>query len=447
MNLDKDSFFRDFTLSICSSLHIEAAMCNTLQMLEPYLPADEMYLCMFDYQLHTFKIIAKATTKDRILLNQVHPLPPDGMAAIRRIDRSKGTILDSAQEDSIIRSLLAGRPSASLSSLLVPLTLDGHIISCAVFLASGSKKYTEEHVALMSLVNQPFCIAVSNALEHINLLQMKNKLNEENVKLKKELNAAFTDTEVIGSATGLSEVYEMLRLVAPLNSPVLIIGETGTGKEVIANAIYKHSSRNQGPFVKVNCGAIPDNLIDSELFGHEKGAFTGAITKKIGRFERANMGTIFLDEIGELPLEAQVRLLRVIQEREIERVGGTSPIPLDIRIICATNKSLKDMAEEGTFREDLFFRINVFPIFIPPLRQRTQDIPLLVNFFVEKKAKEMGLKHVPKVLDKDIEILKKYPWPGNVRELQNIMERSLILSKGGTLEFQRILPEVYEKWG
>ena len=159
------------------------------------------------------------------------------------------------------------------------------------------------------------------------------------------------------------------------------------------------------------------------------------------------MGTIFLDEIGELPLEAQVRLLRVIQEREIERVGGTSPIPLDIRIICATNKSLKDMAEEGTFREDLFFRINVFPIFIPPLRQRTQDIPLLVNFFVEKKAKEMGLKHVPKVLDKDIEILKKYPWPGNVRELQNIMERSLILSKGGTLEFQRILPEVYEKWG
>lgn len=446
MTIDKDSFFRDFTLSICSSLHIEAAMCDTLHMLEPYLPADEMYLCMFDYQNSTFKIIARATKHDGILINQIHPLPPDGLAAIRRIDRTKATILNNVKDDTIVKSILADRQHSSLSCLLVPLTIDGHIIGSALFFNSDAQKYTKEHVEMMTLVNQPFCIAVANALEHINLLQVKNRLNEENVKLKKEIHS-INDTEVIGSATGLSEVYEMLQLVAPLNSPVLIMGATGTGKEVIANAIYKHSSRNQGPFVKVNCGAIPDTLIDSELFGHEKGAFTGAISKKIGRFERANMGTIFLDEIGELPPEAQVRLLRVIQEREIERVGGTQSIPIDIRIICATNRSLKDMVEEGTFREDLFFRINVFPIFIPPLRQRTQDIPLLVDFFVKNKAQEMGLRHVPKVLDKDIEILKKYSWPGNVRELQNIMERSLILSKGDTLEFQRILPEIYEKWG
>ena len=446
MTIDKDSFFRDFTLSICSSLHIEAAMCDTLHMLEPYLPTDEMYLCMFDYQNSTFKIIARATKHDGILINQVHPLPPDGLAAVRRIDRTKATILNDIKNDPIVKSILADRQHNSLSCLLVPLTIDGHIIASALFFNSDSLKYTKEHVEMMTWVNQPFCIAVANALEHINLLQVKNRLNEENVKLKKEIHS-INDTEVIGSATGLSEVYEMLQLVAPLNSPVLIMGATGTGKEVIANAIYKNSSRNQGPFVKVNCGAIPDTLIDSELFGHEKGAFTGAISKKIGRFERANMGTIFLDEIGELPPEAQVRLLRVIQEREIERVGGTQSIPIDIRIICATNRSLKDMVEEVTFREDLFFRINVFPIFIPPLRQRTQDIPLLVDFFVKKKAQEMGLRHVPKVLDKDIEILKKYSWPGNVRELQNIMERSLILSKGDTLEFQRILPEIYEKWG
>lgn len=443
MTREADNFFRNFTLSICSSLHIEAAMCNTMQMLEPYLPADEMYLCVFDYENSTFKIIARATKKDGILLNQVLPLPPKGLAAIRKIDRSKATILHRAEEDAILRSILSDRQQQTLSCLMVPLTIDGHIIGSALFLSGACQPYTEEHVALMTQVNQPFCVAVSNALEHIRLLQTTSHLNEENVNLKQKLHSV-QDSEVIGSATGLSEVYEMLNLVAPLNSPVLIIGETGTGKEVIANAIYKHSSRNQGPFIKVNCGAIPDTLIDSELFGHEKGAFTGAIAKKIGRFERANGGTIFLDEIGELPLEAQVRLLRVIQEREIERVGGTASIPLDIRIICATNKSLKDMAEAGTFREDLFFRINVFPIFIPPLRQRTQDIPLLMEFFLKKKAQEMGLRHVPAVREEDIALLKKYSWPGNVRELQNIIERSLILSKGKTLEFQRILPDLYE---
>ena len=444
MKIDKEKFFRDFTLSICSSLHIEVAMVNTLKILSEYFPVDEMFLTVYDFENTTFKIIAKATRDSGVLLNQVHPLPPDGLRRIRQIDRTSATILNSAQKDSILKSILADRPHADLSCLLIPLTIDAHIIGSCQIYSSEKKCYTKEHVELMSIVNQPFCIAVSNALEHINLFQLKNKLNEENTKLKRELNST-TNTKVIGASNGLKEVYEMVQLVAPLNSPVLILGDTGTGKEVIANAIYQASSRSQGPFVKVNCGAIPDTLIDSELFGHEKGAFTGALSKKIGRFERANMGTIFLDEIGELPLEAQVRLLRVIQEKEIERVGGSSPIPIDIRIICATNRNLSEMVENGTFREDLFFRINVFPIMIPPLRQRTEDIPLLIDHCICKKSAEMGLKHLPKIREKDIAVLKKYSWPGNVRELQNIIERALILCKGDTLQFHNILPQLYEE--
>lgn len=427
-------------MNICSSLHIEAAMYNTLHMLSEYMPIDEMIIGVYDYETQIYKIVAKATKKDGILLNQVHTLPPNAIHNIRRLDRKNPTIFQSIREDIIIHSFWEGKAAENMSCLLVPLTIDSHVIGSAQFYTAGPEHYTKEHVELMSLVIQPFCIAVSNALEHIRLIQYKNMLNEENMVLKKKLQA-LNDTEVIGSAHGMGEVMEMVRLVSPLNSPVLIQGETGTGKEVIANAIYKYSSRSQGPFVKVNCGAIPENLIDSELFGHEKGAFTGALSKKIGRFERAHMGTIFLDEIGELPLEAQVRLLRVIQEREIERVGGTSPIPIDIRIICATNRNLSEMVAAGTFREDLFFRINVFPIMIPPLRQRINDIPLLIEHFTQKKAMEMGMKHVPSILQSDIEFLSSYPWPGNVRELQNIIERALILCKGETLHFENLIPE------
>ncbi len=442
MSIDKDKFFRDFTLNICSSLHIEVAMCNTLNMLSDYMPADEMMICMYNYENKTYKIIAKATKKDGILLNQVHTLPPNAEHYIRRFDRTKAKIFSSVKDDIIINSIRNGKSDDSLTCLLIPLTIDSHVIGSVQFYTAGPERYTKEHVELMSLVNQPFCIAVSNALEHIDLLQFKNKLNEENTVLKRRLQA-LNDTEVVGSADGMEEVMEMVNLVAPLNSPVLILGETGTGKEVIANAIYKNSSRNKGPFVKVNCGAIPEALIDSELFGHEKGSFTGALAKKIGRFERAHMGTIFLDEIGELPLEAQVRLLRVIQEKEIERVGGITPIPIDIRIICATNRNLSEMVTTGTFREDLFFRINVFPIMIPPLRQRTKDIPLLIEYFLQKKANEMGLKHIPDVPPEEIDVLSKYHWPGNVRELQNIIERALILCKGEKLSFHNILPELY----
>jgi len=223
---------------------------------------------------------------------------------------------------------------------------------------------------------------------------------------------------------------EMVRQVAPLKSPVLLLGETGVGKEVVANAIHYTSSSRSGPFVKVNCGAIPENLLDSELFGHERGAFTGAITQKRGRFERADKGSIFLDEVGELPLQAQVRLLRVLQHKEIERVGGTKSIPVDVRIIAATHRSMEEMVRSGAFREDLWFRLDVFPITIPPLRHRKEDIPALVQYFVERKSKDLKIYPPPSVSAEEVERLKAYHWPGNIRELENLVERELIHKRG-----------------
>jgi transcriptional regulator with GAF, ATPase, and Fis domain len=231
---------------------------------------------------------------------------------------------------------------------------------------------------------------------------------------------------------------QKVQQVATLDSPVLLLGETGVGKDVIANAIHYSSSRSNGPFVNVNCGAIPDTLIDSELFGHEKGAFTGALAQKRGRFERADKGTIFLDEIGELPLQAQVRLLKVLQSREIERVGGVKTISLDIRIIAATNRNLEQMIDDHQFREDLWFRLNVFPIYIPPLRERTSDIPALVQHFINLKSRELKLPSIPTLSPGAIDPLMIYHWPGNVRELENVIERSLILNPKGPLTFEHL---------
>jgi transcriptional regulator with GAF, ATPase, and Fis domain len=219
---------------------------------------------------------------------------------------------------------------------------------------------------------------------------------------------------------------------------VLLTGETGVGKDVIANAIHLGSPRRDGPFIPVNCGAIPESLLDSELFGHEKGAFTGALSQKRGRFERADQGTILLDEIGEMPLEAQVRLLRVLQHREVERIGGTVRIPVDIRIIASTNQDLSAMAQVGRFREDLWFRLNVFPITVPPLRERTCDIPALVQHFIERKARELKVADTPHLAPRAIDVLMAYRWPGNVRELENVVERAMILHRNEPLKFDEL---------
>jgi PAS domain S-box-containing protein len=268
---------------------------------------------------------------------------------------------------------------------------------------------------------------------HEELHQLKNQLEAENISLQQELQLDGKFGEIIGQSNAIKYVLFKVTQVAPTNTTVLITGETGTGKELVARAIHGASNRKDKPLIKVNCGALSPTLIESELFGHEKGSFTGAIARKQGRFELANGGTIFLDEIGDLPLELQVKLLRVIQENEFERIGGGKTIKVDVRIIAATNRNLKTEVEKGTFREDLWYRLNVYPITVPPLRQRKEDIPLLVEHFTGTYGRKTG-KTISSVSPRAMQSLEVHSWPGNVRELANVIERAVIHSSGSVLQ-------------
>jgi len=264
----------------------------------------------------------------------------------------------------------------------------------------------------------------------------EQRLQDENVSLREEIDKASMFEEIVGMSEPLKKVVSRISKVAPIDSGVLITGETGTGKELVARAIHRLSRRSKCPFVSVNCAAIPRDLIASELFGHEKGAFTGATQRRSGRFELAAGGTIFLDEVGELPAETQVALLRVLQEREFERVGGTGSIQADVRVIAATNRDIETAIAAGTFRSDLFYRLNVFPIEMPPLRERREDIPLLVGYFLDRYARKIG-KTFQALDKKSLDLLQSYPWPGNIRELQNVIERSVIVSETETFSVDK----------
>ena len=272
---------------------------------------------------------------------------------------------------------------------------------------------------------------LNRALEKVE--QLKNRFQAESIYLREEIKSEHNFNEIIGRSESLRKVLTRIEQVAETEASVLILGETGTGKELIARAIHNGGSRNHNPLVKVNCAAMPANLIESELFGHEKGAFTGAVSRKIGRFELADGGTIFLDEIGDLPMELQPKLLRALQEGEIERLGNSQPIPVDVRVIAATNRNLKQAIDDTQFRQDLFFRLNVFPIHVPPLRERQDDIPILAEHFVRKISNKLG-KPIDAISDEVFDQLIAYPWPGNIRELQNLVERAVILASGATLQ-------------
>jgi transcriptional regulator with GAF, ATPase, and Fis domain len=260
---------------------------------------------------------------------------------------------------------------------------------------------------------------------------LKDQLHTENIALREEIEKASMFEEIVGTSAVLQAVLSRLSKVAPTDSSVLITGETGTGKELIARAIHRRSQRSSGVFIGVNCASIPRDLIASELFGHEKGAFTGATQQRLGRFELARGGTIFLDEVGELPAETQIALLRVLQEHEFDRVGGTRSIQTDVRLIAASNRDLEAAVSAGAFRIDLFYRLNVFPIEVPPLRERRKDIPLLVEYFIDRYARKTG-KSITGINKKSLDLLQAYPWPGNIRELQNVIERSLIVCETQT---------------
>jgi formate hydrogenlyase transcriptional activator len=321
----------------------------------------------------------------------------------------------------------------------IPLTGANGILGALDLARKSGDEFTEDEVDLLMEVAGQIAIATENALAYRELSEIKDKLATEKLYLEREIRFDQNMGNMIGEGSAFQGVVKSIQVVAPTDATVLIQGETGTGKELVARALHEQSGRSTRSFIKVNCAAIPATLLESELFGHEKGSFTGAFSQKIGRFELAHQGTLFLDEVGEIPLELQSKLLRAIQEQELERLGGNRTIKVDVRFIAATNRNLKQMVDEGKFRSDLYYRLHVFPLMVPPLRERKEDIPLLVSYFTQKYAKQMN-RPIESIPSAAIEALTNYGWPGNIRELQNVIERSVILSPGRVL--QVALPEI-----
>jgi transcriptional regulator with GAF, ATPase, and Fis domain len=442
----ENEFFRNVTLKLCRHLAIEEGLRACIEYISQFIPADSLYLEMYDIELGAMRMVARARPGNAEKMNLLVPMPEpikaemarqlSGPENIRNMPAFR--IFDKGQDDLICSHLLTAVNEPVESSVIaLPLAVEDKFVGALILIAYGNDRFEEQHGKLFATLKEPFFVAMSNTLKHEEVVKLKDYLADDNRFLNRELLRIAGD-EIVGADFGLRDVMHQIRQVAPTDSLVLLTGETGAGKDVIANAIHLSSPRRDNPFISVNCGAIPESLIDSELFGHEKGAFTGALSQKRGRFERAHTGTIFLDEIGEMPLEVQVRLLRVIQNREVERIGGIERIPVDIRIIAATNQDLKQMVLDGRFREDLWYRLNVFPITVPPLRERTDDIPALVQCFIERKTKELKIGTPPRLASGAIDRLMTYSWPGNVRELENLVERVMILNPNGPLNFDEL---------
>ena len=315
----------------------------------------------------------------------------------------------------------------------IPLVSRGRALGILRVGRTAERPYDADEIDFLRLVGGQVAIAIENALAYEEITRLKDKLAEEKLYLEEEFRSEMGFERIIGSSPALRHVLQLVETVAPSDSTVLLLGETGTGKELIARAIHERSRRKERTFVKLNCAAIPTGLLESELFGHEKGAFTGAISQKVGRMELADQGTLFLDEVGDIPAEIQPKLLRVLQEREFERLGSTHTRKVNVRLVAATNRDLEQMVADREFRNDLYYRLNVFPIRIPPLRDRREDIPLLVGYFVQKCAKQMQ-KRIEAVPVSVMKGLTAWDWPGNIRELENFIERAVILTRGKSLD-------------
>ena len=369
----------------------------------------------FDFPQHTAK---KAEHK---------LIPIDGDSQIARAFRTGEAYADTEDIDPMVRA------EGVRSLCHIPLVSRNRTLGLLGLARLAPIPFSSRDIEFVRLVANQVAIAVENALAYDEIATLKDRLAQEKVYLEDEIRSEFNFEEIVGRSAALRKVLQDIETVAPTNSTVLIYGETGTGKELIARAIHNLSTRAQNAFVKLNCAAIPTGLLESELFGHEKGAFTGAVAQRIGRFELAHRGTVFLDEVGEIPLELQPKLLRVLQEREFERLGSSRTLTSDARLIAATNRDLEAMVDERKFRADLFYRLNVFPVAVPPLRERQDDIPLLVRHFVQQFARRMG-KVVDTIPTETMNVLVRYHWPGNIRELQNLLERAVILSGGPVLK-------------
>jgi transcriptional regulator with GAF, ATPase, and Fis domain len=441
--IDKLDFFSQATYLTALIVDDIKAVSDLFQYLRGVMPLHALSWHFYDRTMPSLRMEGLITSKGLFgLENRMVRLTKASARRANMVDTQHFVHLSHANEDPLGRIIIdaisdhIGKKDMSLQ--LIYLEWKGAPMGHLCLFCKKPDQWPPEHQELFRLLSPPFSFAIYHMRRLMELTKLKDRVTEEKEMLAQELRR-ITDHELIGADSGLREIMVSIEQLAFVDTPVLIVGETGVGKELVSNAIQKASPRRNGPYVKVNCGAIPDTLLDSELFGHEKGAFTGAIRQRKGRFELADGGTIFLDEIGELPMQAQVRLLRILQNNELNRVGGTKRIKVDIRFIAATHRDLLDMVRKGLFREDLFFRINVFPIVVPPLRHRLQDIPDLVDYLLVKKTREMKLHRVPQLEPKATQILLNHRWPGNVRELENLVERALILNPKGPVNFKSLL--------
>jgi formate hydrogenlyase transcriptional activator len=414
----------------------EESLCHAVaEALRPVLPFDAVAFSIYQADRGTFRyaLIEKQFAEDFFRTGEEVGRGETVSAWV--FDHQQPAVrrdLETEQEYSNDRRLLA---VGIVSYCVVPLISRGKSIGTLNVGSKTKSQYSDADAAFLQEVANQVVLAVENMKSYEEIAALKARLEKENVYLQEEIRNEHQFEEIVGDSPALWAILKKVEQVAPTNATVLIYGETGTGKELIARAIHDRSPRKDRPLVKVNCSAISAGLVESELFGHVKGAFTGAIERRLGRFALADGGTIFLDEIGELPLETQVKLLRVLQEREFEPVGGNRPVQVDVRVIAATNRNLEEAVHAGGFRSDLFYRLNVFPIEVPPLRQRAADIPQLAMFFLARCSKNVG-KAMTGISQDTMDRLVSYAWPGNVRELGNLVERAVILSQSSVLEVE-----------
>jgi len=424
----------DVNNAIVTCLDRDSLFSATAAALRSAIPFDRAALVLHDPVKDVFKVLGVASPAPS------PPVIPIGTEWPRQQTRA-GWVLDH-REPLLTADLKDSPPFLEHAALLkegircaisVPMTMKAKILGTLNVGSRVPGRYGADEVSLLAAIAEQVALAIENLLAYEEIATLKARLEEENVYLQEEVRAEAAFGDVVGQSQAILDVLASVRKVAKTDSTVLVTGETGTGKELIVRAIHDLSRRKDKLLVKVNCAALPAGVIESELFGHEKGAFTGALTRKVGRFELANRGTLFLDEIGDLPLELQAKLLRVLQDGEFERVGGTQTLKVDVRLIAATNRDLERAVSEERFRADLYYRLNVFPIVIPPLRKRPQDVPRLARHFAMLYASKMG-KHVGTLSADVLDRLAAHAWPGNVRELQNVIERAVILSPKGRFE-------------
>ena len=439
----------DFVLSVwreaCRHIELEDSIDRIARLLPAHLPADAMMVRGLNYTQGRLETAAVGLCRSGETIGRsVSACTPDQVNGILDWCR-RSTILHGRRNDGEpLLDVLT--PDVDGDWLAGPLIMDDHPMGVLLLLARAPRMFEAHHRPVAQSLLEPMAVAFANDFHFHEVARLREAVEAENRALLSRLDRDAVADTIVGGDSGLRHVMERINQVAPTDAPVLILGETGSGKEVLARAIHSKSRRASGPVVRVNCGAIPPGLIDSELFGHERGSFTGAVNVRRGWFARADGGTLFLDEIGELPLDAQVRLLRILQDGTFERVGGPKPLKVDVRIVAATHRDLQAMVAEGNFREDLWYRISVFPIDLPPLRDRVEDIAPLAAHFASRAGRRLGGTPLTLTME-DIELLASYPWPGNVRELAAVIERAAILGNGRGLRVRAALGPVTIKTG